>query len=69
MDSVWEIYSDIEKLRCKFSYASESQPIWGVNDVSYTQDKWYLHSESPNDVFFTLWFHHVILAYFLKDLK
>ena len=49
--------SDIEKLRCKFSYASESQPIWGANDVSYTQDKWYLHSESPNDVFF-----HIVIS-------
>ena len=66
MDSVWEIYSDIEKLRCKFSYTSESQPIWGANDVSHTQDKWYLHSESQNDVFFTLWFHHVIFSIFKR---
>ena len=66
MDSVRDIYSDIEKIRCKFSYASESQPIWGANNVSHTQDKWYLHSESPNDVFFTLWFNHVIFSIFKR---
>ena len=66
MDSVRDIYSDIEKLCCKFSYPSESQPIWGVNDVSHTQDRWYLHSESQNVVFFTLWFHHVIFSIFKR---
>ena len=66
MDSVRDIYSDIEKLCCKYSYPSESQPIWGMNDVSHTQDRWYLHSESQNDVFFTLWFHHVIFSIFKR---
>ena len=71
MDSVWEIYSNIEKLRCKFSYASESQPIWGANNVSHTWDKWYLHTESPNDVFFTLWFHHfsIFKRFEIKNYK